>query len=417
MRRPPFLVLRPRCGSAVSRRRSTSSSGVSPRCLPIRPPPRGAGQLLALQLQAEVHVRPPRRPLPCRVTITPSRSSSRYARFTVITLTATDRQRPDRRELVPRLPVPDRERCRICSMICRYMGRRSACEIVSSLCMSLCTVYTAIHASARAERVEPRKPRPAAARRYGPPGPVYTVGRPVGIGARLRGGGSPGQQSGRAQRPRVLERASLGACLTGGATRTHGRRAKQKRQTRGTLMPSMLSPLISARARLTPSRRLARPQRAGRPASTHRADGEASPARPACNRACLTGSSTPTSRRWSRTTRHGAASAEREDHRERLRDEAGGAFWDSADGPSIAATSSTSSSATPHRSRRAERRRQQDDVHGAAEGAERRRSPRSRRSRPTRAKRIGSGTRTTSRRCRRRCSSRFARPSRIRTTA
>src|SRR5215472_10790936 len=81
-----------------------------------------------------------KQPLPWRVTITPSRSSSRYARFTVITLTPISAANCRIDGIACPMPQsPIAMRCFICSMIWRYIGRLSVCEM-TNICT--CTVYT-----------------------------------------------------------------------------------------------------------------------------------------------------------------------------------------------------------------------------------------------------------------------------------
>src|SRR5690606_18277425 len=104
-----------RCSSSSRRRRSRPSS-----------------RLLATNV-----------PRPWRVTSTPSRSSSRKARFTVITLTfvAAASARIDGISW-PGCQSPTAIRRRICSMSWRYIGLGSAWDMVSILCISRYTVCT-----------------------------------------------------------------------------------------------------------------------------------------------------------------------------------------------------------------------------------------------------------------------------------
>ena len=147
-------------------------------------------------------------PLPCLVTITPSRSSSRYARFTVITLTRVSTASA----LIDGSSCPGFQSpiaTRMPDLLDDLQVHRApaAWEIVRSLCISLCTVYTA-----RRGRKARTESRPANQGRRGPQairGPaasIYTVDPPGWNRRPASWGWLPGQQSSRAQRPRV------GAC-------------------------------------------------------------------------------------------------------------------------------------------------------------------------------------------------------------
>src|SRR3954470_7919318 len=66
----------------------------------------------------------------------PSRSSSRYARLTVMTLTWVEIARARMEGIsCPGGHSPMATRRLICSMIWRYIGRRSAWEMVTGLCI------------------------------------------------------------------------------------------------------------------------------------------------------------------------------------------------------------------------------------------------------------------------------------------